>query len=52
MVEARNLMYMFYGFLAAWLIVIFYVVMIAMREKRLHDELDRVRRMVEEREKR
>ena len=52
MVETRNLTYMFYGFLAAWLIVIIYVVMIAMRERRLRLELDRVKRMIEEREKR
>ncbi len=52
MVEARNLMYMFYGFLAAWLIVIIYVVTIAMRESRLRQELERVKRMIEERETR
>ena len=51
MVEARNLLYMFYGFLAAWLIVIAYVITIAMREKHLKQELERVRRMIEEREK-
>ena len=44
-------MYMFYGFLAAWLIVIIYVVSIAVREKHLHQELERVRRMIEQREK-
>jgi CcmD family protein len=38
---------MFYGFLAAWMIVVVYVVFLAMREGKLKRELDRVRRMVE-----
>ncbi|HLH40759.1 MAG TPA: CcmD family protein [Bryobacteraceae bacterium] len=45
--ESRNLEYMFYGFLAAWLIVLAYVLSLAMREGRLRREIDRVRRMVE-----
>ena len=46
----RNFEYMFYGFTVAWLIVIGYVISIALREKRLRGELDRVKRLVEERE--
>jgi CcmD family protein len=38
---------MFYGFTAAWLIIIVYVVTLALREKRLKKELDRVKNMVE-----
>jgi CcmD family protein len=45
--DNANFVYMFYGFLAAWLIVVVYVVFLAMREGRLKRELDRVRRMVE-----
>ncbi|HWZ32000.1 MAG TPA: hypothetical protein VNX18_11730 [Bryobacteraceae bacterium] len=45
--DPRNFDYMFYGFLAAWLIMIAYVISIAMREGRLRRELDRVRQMVE-----
>ena len=45
----RNFEFMFYGFTAAWLIVIIYVIWIALRERRLRDELDRVKRMVETR---
>ena len=45
--DNRNFLYMFYGFLAAWLIVLLYVVMLAMRERKLRRELDRVRQMVE-----
>ena len=45
--DSRNLQYMFYGFTAAWLIIILYVVTLALREKRLKKELDRVKNMVE-----
>ena len=48
--DTRNFMFMFYGFLAAWVIVLGYVMSIAMRENKLRRELDRVRRMFEERE--
>ncbi len=46
--DQRNFTYMFYGFAAAWLIITVYVGFLALRERRLRDELDRVRRMVEE----
>jgi CcmD family protein len=45
-----NYTYMFFGFLAAWMVVIVYVISLALRERRLRQELDRVKRMVEERE--
>ncbi len=45
--DNRNFEYMFYGFLAAWLIIMAYVVSLAVREGKLKRELDRVRRMVE-----
>ncbi|HTS78543.1 MAG TPA: CcmD family protein [Bryobacteraceae bacterium] len=45
--DTRNLQYMFLGFLVAWLIVLVYVLLLAMREGRLKRELERVRRMVE-----
>ena len=48
--DARNFTFMFYGFLAAWVIVLGYVISIAMRESRLRKELDRVRQMIEHRE--
>jgi CcmD family protein len=50
--DPRNFLYMFYGFTAAWLILVVYVVLLALRERKLKDELDRVRRMVEDSEKR
>jgi CcmD family protein len=44
----QNYNFMFYGFTVAWLIVIVYVISIALREKKLREELDRVKRMVEQ----
>lgn len=45
--DPRNAQYMFYGFAAAWIIVLVYVLLLALREAKLRRELDRVRRMVE-----
>jgi CcmD family protein len=50
--DPRNFLYMFYGFTAAWLILVVYVVLLTLRERKLKAELDRVRRMVEDSEKR
>jgi CcmD family protein len=44
----QNYNFMFLGFSAAWLIIMVYVISIALREKKLRQELDRVKRMVEE----
>ena len=44
----QNYNFMFYGFTVAWLIVIGYVISIAIREKKLRQELDRVKKMIEE----
>ena len=49
--QDRNFKFMFYGFTVAWLIVIIYVISIALRERRLRQELDRVKRMVEDQER-
>lgn len=48
--DTRNFTYMFYGFLAAWLILIVYVVSLASRERKLQKALDEVKRLVEDRE--
>ncbi len=50
--DDRNFRYMFYGFLAAWLIILVYVLLLALRERKLRRELERVRKMVEESGKR
>jgi CcmD family protein len=44
----QNYNFMFLGFSVAWLIIIIYVISIALREKKLRAELDRVKKMVEE----
>lgn len=49
--DTRNFTFMFYGFLAAWMIILIYVISIAIRERKLRQELDRVKRLVEQRDK-
>ena len=44
--DARNFTYMFYGFLAAWLILLLYVISLARRNVRLKKELDDVKNLV------
>jgi CcmD family protein len=44
--DARNFTFMFYGFLAAWLIVLIYVVSLARRSTRLSKELEDVKQLV------
>jgi CcmD family protein len=47
MIDARNFMYMFYGFAAAFVILVVYVVSLALRERKLTHEIERVRRMID-----
>jgi CcmD family protein len=47
--DPREFQYTFYGLLVVWLVITAYVVSLALRERRLRAELDRVRRMVEKR---
>ncbi len=49
--DERNFTYMFYGFTAAWVIVVLYVLTMVRRESKLHSELERVKHMIEDREK-
>ena len=48
--SSQNSLFLFIGFTVAWLILIGYVISIALREKKLRHELDRVKRMMEENE--
>lgn len=48
--DARNALFMFYGFLAAWVIVLLYVVTLAQRGSRLKKELEDVKRLLASRE--
>lgn len=45
--ESRNFTYMFYGFLAAWTILVLYVVSIIARERKIRQELNRLKAMIE-----
>ncbi len=38
---------MFYGFAAAWTIVVIYVLTLVSRERKLHDEMTRLRSMIQ-----
>lgn len=45
--DERNFTFMFYGFLAAWLIVMVYVISLIRRSSRLKKELDDVGRLLD-----
>lgn len=45
--DARNFTYMFYGFTAAWLVIVIYVVTLVSRENRLRQQVDQLKRMLE-----
>ena len=49
--DQRNFLYMFYGFAAAWAIVAIYVLTLVSRERRLNRQVEDVKRMLEDREK-
>ncbi len=50
--DARNFTYMFYGFAVAWVAVIVYVVTLVARERKLSEEMRRLRQMIESGERR
>ncbi len=45
--DNRNFRYMFYGFLAAWMVLVIYVISLVARERGLRKQMDDLRRMVE-----
>jgi len=45
--DPREFQFTFYGLMIVWVIITAYVISLALRERRLRQELDRVRRMVE-----
>jgi len=49
--DSRNFTYMFYGFTAAWVILVFYVLMLVGRERKLRRELDGLKNLLEYKEK-
>ncbi len=50
--DPRNFTYMFYGFLVTWLLLFVYVAWLAVRERKIRRELDRLRLMVEDKDQR
>ena len=50
--DERNFTYMFYGFAAAWAILVIYVLTLVARERRLQAEMERLRNMISDRERR
>jgi CcmD family protein len=48
--DARNFTFMFYGFLAAWLIVLVYIVSLVRRSGRLKKELSDVKQLFEDKQ--
>jgi CcmD family protein len=47
--DERNFTYMFYGFLAAWLIVVAYVLTLVARERKIQQKLEHLKGMIESR---
>ena len=45
--DNRNFRYMFYGFLAAWLVLVIYVISLAARESGLRKQIEDLKKMVE-----
>jgi len=49
--DTRNFTFLFYGFLAAWLILVVYVVALVGRERKIKRELESLKHMLADREK-
>ncbi len=48
--DTRNFTFMFYGFLAAWVILCLYVIWLVARQRKIRQDVDRLRLMVEDKE--
>jgi CcmD family protein len=46
--DERNFLFLCYALMAAWTLVVVYVVSLALRERRIRRELETLKRMVEE----
>ena len=49
--DARNFQYMFYGFSAAWVLIVVYALSMLSRERKLREEIARLKNMLEEKER-
>ena len=45
--DTRNFTFMFYGFAAAWLILVIYVLMLVARERKIQQQLRNLKSMIE-----
>ena len=48
--DSRNFNFMFYGFSAAWLVVMLYLAYLARREQKIRQELNRLKNMIGDRD--
>ena len=48
--DPRNFQYMFYGFAVAWVLIVIYALTLIGREKKLRDEIERLKNMIGEKE--
>ena len=46
--EIRNLSFLFYGYSVIWVIIVGYIFWLTRREKNLRDEIEELRKQVEE----
>jgi CcmD family protein len=49
--DPRNFQYMFYGFSAAWALIVIYALSLLARERQIKAEIDRLKSMLDERER-
>ncbi len=49
--DTRNFTFMFYGFLAAWLILVVYVLSLVSRERKISEQLKSLKGMMDYKEK-
>ena len=50
--DTRNFTFMFYGFLAAWLILVVYVLSLVSRERKINEQLKGLRSLLDDQERR
>jgi len=49
--DQRNFLFMFFGFSAAWVIIVIYALTLFGRERKIKDEIARLKGMLEEKER-
>jgi CcmD family protein len=49
--DTRNFTFMFYGFLAAWLILVVYVLSLVSRERKINDQLKGLKGLLDDKDR-